>query len=116
MPPQRHSLCARTTGLSLPRQRQSHRRLCRISRQAAVAGDRECARICQACIWRRSSEARESACGQQPAGAGGFLAGRTIWLNAVRTHFPDLAAVSTALNKESVAILNGLSKLTKERA
>jgi tagatose 1,6-diphosphate aldolase len=50
------------------------------------------------------------------AGAGGFLAGRTIWLNAVRTHFPDLAAVSTALNKESVAILNGLSKLTKERA
>src|SRR6266481_6947015 len=50
------------------------------------------------------------------AGAGGFLAGRTIWLNAVRTHFPDLAAVSTALNKESVAILNGLSRLTKQRA
>ena len=50
------------------------------------------------------------------AGAGGFLAGRTIWLNAVRTHFPDLAAVSAVLNKESVAILNSLSKLTKERA
>jgi tagatose 1,6-diphosphate aldolase len=50
------------------------------------------------------------------AGAGGFLAGRTIWLDAVRTHFPDLAAVSAALNKESVAILNSLSKLTKERA
>lgn len=50
------------------------------------------------------------------AGAGGFLAGRTIWLNAVRTHFPDIAAVSTALNKESVAILNSLSRLTKQRA
>jgi len=48
--------------------------------------------------------------------AGGFLAGRTIWLDAIRTHFPDLAAVSAALNKESVAILNSLSKLTKERA
>jgi tagatose 1,6-diphosphate aldolase len=50
------------------------------------------------------------------AGAGGFLAGRTIWLDAVRTHFPDLAAVSAALNKESVTILNSLSRLTKERA
>jgi tagatose 1,6-diphosphate aldolase len=50
------------------------------------------------------------------AGAGGFLAGRTIWLDAVRTHFPDLAAVSAALNKESVAILNSLSRLTKARA
>ncbi len=50
------------------------------------------------------------------AGAGGFLAGRTIWLDAVRTHFPDLTAVSAALNKESVTILNGLSRLTKERA
>jgi tagatose 1,6-diphosphate aldolase len=50
------------------------------------------------------------------AGAGGFLAGRTIWLDAVRNYFPDLAAVSAALNKESVAILNSLSKLTKERA
>lgn len=50
------------------------------------------------------------------AGAGGFLAGRTIWLNAVRTHFPDLATVAAALNKESVGILNSLSKLTKERA
>jgi tagatose 1,6-diphosphate aldolase len=50
------------------------------------------------------------------AGAGGFLAGRTIWLDAVRTYFPDLAAVSAALNDESVAILNSLSRLTKERA
>jgi tagatose 1,6-diphosphate aldolase len=50
------------------------------------------------------------------AGAGGFLAGRTIWLEAVRTHFPDLAAVSSALKKQSVAILNSLSRLTKARA
>jgi tagatose 1,6-diphosphate aldolase len=50
------------------------------------------------------------------AGAGGFLAGRTIWLDAVRTHFPNLAAVSTALKKESVGILNSLSSLTKARA
>ena len=50
------------------------------------------------------------------AGAGGFLAGRTIWLDAVRTHFPDLAAVSAALNKESVAILDSLSQLTKAKA
>jgi tagatose 1,6-diphosphate aldolase len=50
------------------------------------------------------------------AGAGGFLAGRTIWLDAVRSHFPDLAAVSAALNKDSVTILNSLSALTKRRA
>jgi len=50
------------------------------------------------------------------AGAGGFLAGRTIWLDAVRQHFPDLAAVSSGLKKDSVAILNSLSRLTKERA
>jgi tagatose 1,6-diphosphate aldolase len=50
------------------------------------------------------------------AGAGGFLAGRTIWLDAVRTHFPGLAAVSNALNGDSVAILNSLSTLTKAKA
>jgi tagatose 1,6-diphosphate aldolase len=50
------------------------------------------------------------------AGAGGFLAGRTIWLDAVRTHFPDLAAVSSTLNRESVAILDSLSRLTGKRA
>jgi tagatose 1,6-diphosphate aldolase len=50
------------------------------------------------------------------AGAGGFLAGRTIWLDAVRSHFPDLAAVSLALKKQSVAILNGLSGLTETHA
>ena len=50
------------------------------------------------------------------AGAGGFLAGRTIWLDAVRNYFPDLAAVSAALNRDSVAILNSLTRLTKQRA
>ena len=50
------------------------------------------------------------------AGAGGFLAGRTIWLDAVRSHFPDLAAVSSALKKQSVTILNSLSGLTGTHA
>ena len=50
------------------------------------------------------------------AGAGGFLAGRTIWLDSIRTHFPDLAAASAALNKQSVAILDSLSGLTKRHA
>jgi tagatose 1,6-diphosphate aldolase len=50
------------------------------------------------------------------AGAGGFLAGRTIWLNAVRTHFPDLRAVSEALHREGVGVLDSLSKLTKTKA
>jgi tagatose 1,6-diphosphate aldolase len=50
------------------------------------------------------------------AGAGGFLAGRTIWLNAVRSHFPDLAAVSSTLRRESVSVLDRLSQLTKAEA
>ena len=50
------------------------------------------------------------------AGAGGFLAGRTIWLNAVRQHFPDLKAVSAALHRESIEVLDGLSRLTSAKA
>jgi tagatose 1,6-diphosphate aldolase len=50
------------------------------------------------------------------AGAGGFLAGRTIWLNAVRSHFPDIQAVSSALRRESVGVLDSLSRLTKSKA
>jgi tagatose 1,6-diphosphate aldolase len=50
------------------------------------------------------------------AGAGGFLAGRTIWLNAVRSHFPDLKAVAGALQQEGVQVLDGLSALTKAKA
>ena len=34
------------------------------------------------------------------AGAGGFLAGRTIWLDAVVKHFPDRAAVAASLRKD----------------
>jgi hypothetical protein len=48
------------------------------------------------------------------------LASAVFWpavlLDVVRTRFPDPAAVSAALNKESVAVLSSLSRLTKERA
>ena len=50
------------------------------------------------------------------AGAGGFLAGRTIWLKAVRSHFPNLDAVAAELRNESVRILDRLSGLTKSEA
>jgi tagatose 1,6-diphosphate aldolase len=50
------------------------------------------------------------------AGASGFLAGRTIWLNAIRSHFPDLKAVAAALQSESVTVLKSLSALTKAKA
>jgi tagatose 1,6-diphosphate aldolase len=50
------------------------------------------------------------------AGAGGFLAGRTIWLDAVRNHFPDLKAVADALRKDGVAVLDRLSDLTTAKA
>jgi tagatose 1,6-diphosphate aldolase len=50
------------------------------------------------------------------AGAGGFLAGRTIWLNAVRQHFPDLKAVSASLRQEGIGVLDSLSGLTKAKA
>ncbi|RVJ71720.1 tagatose 1,6-diphosphate aldolase [Sinorhizobium medicae] len=50
------------------------------------------------------------------AGAGGFLAGRTIWLNAIRSHFPDTAAVSQALSAEGLGVLKSLSMLTAAKA
>jgi tagatose 1,6-diphosphate aldolase len=50
------------------------------------------------------------------AGAGGFLAGRTIWLNSIRSHFPDTAAVARSLVQEGVAVLDSLSRLTTEKA
>ncbi|WP_065754304.1 tagatose 1,6-diphosphate aldolase [Bradyrhizobium paxllaeri] len=50
------------------------------------------------------------------AGAGGFLAGRTIWLDAVRSHFPDRAAVAASLRKDGVGVLERLNSLTKEKA
>ena len=48
--------------------------------------------------------------------AGGFLAGRTIWLDAVRRHFPDRNAVAASLRKNGVAVLERLSELTKASA
>ena len=50
------------------------------------------------------------------AGAGGFLAGRTIWLEAVRRHFPDRAAVAASLRKDGVSVLERLNELTKAKA
>jgi tagatose 1,6-diphosphate aldolase len=50
------------------------------------------------------------------AGAGGFLAGRTIWLDAIRRHFPDSNAVATSLRGDGVNVLKRLSELTKARA
>ncbi|MGB3815089.1 MAG: tagatose 1,6-diphosphate aldolase [Shinella sp.] len=50
------------------------------------------------------------------AGAGGFLAGRTIWLSAIRSHFPDTAAVAKALAEEGVAVVDALSALTAAKA
>jgi hypothetical protein len=48
-------------------------------------------------------------------GAGGFLAGRTIWLDAVRRYFPDRRAVADSLPKDGVAVLERLSDLTKAK-
>src|SRR5919106_1382608 len=50
------------------------------------------------------------------AGAGGFLAGRTIWLDAVRSHFPDRLAVAASLRKDGVGVLERLNTLTKAEA
>jgi tagatose 1,6-diphosphate aldolase len=50
------------------------------------------------------------------AGAGGFLAGRTIWLDAVRRYFPDRAAVAANLRKDGVRVLDNLNQLTTARA
>ena len=50
------------------------------------------------------------------AGAGGFLAGRTIWLDAVRKNFPDRQAVAASLRKDGVAVLERLSELTTAKA
>jgi tagatose 1,6-diphosphate aldolase len=46
------------------------------------------------------------------AGASGFLAGRTIWLDAVLKNFPDRAAVSASLRKDGLNVLERLSELT----
>jgi tagatose 1,6-diphosphate aldolase len=49
------------------------------------------------------------------AGAGGFLAGRTIWLDAVVKHFPDRNAVAASLRKDGLGVLERLNDLTATR-
>lgn len=46
------------------------------------------------------------------AGAGGFLAGRTIWLDAVLKNFPDRAAVAASLRKDGLGVLERFNDLT----
>ncbi len=50
------------------------------------------------------------------AGASGFLAGRTIWLDAMRSHYPDLGGVAGAMRAQSVGVLESLSRLTRKKA
>ena len=46
------------------------------------------------------------------AGAGGFLAGRTIWLDAIVKHFPDRKAVAASLRRDGLSVLERLNDLT----
>ena len=50
------------------------------------------------------------------AGAQGFLAGRTIWLQAIETFFPDLDKARAALRAEGHSRLLSLSALTSRLA
>ena len=50
------------------------------------------------------------------AGASGFLAGRTIWLEAVRSNYPDLDRIAAALRRQSVGVLKNLNALTTTSA
>lgn len=50
------------------------------------------------------------------AGAHGFLAGRTIWLDAVERHFPDTEAVIAALERDGKRRLAALTALTRAAA
>ena len=50
------------------------------------------------------------------AGAQGFLAGRTIWLDAIVSFFPDLDKARAALQEEGHRRLTSLSSLTKKAA
>lgn len=50
------------------------------------------------------------------AGAQGFLAGRTIWLNAIESFFPDLDKARAALREEGYGRLMALSALTAKLA
>lgn len=50
------------------------------------------------------------------AGAQGFLAGRTIWLNAIETGFPDEAKVLAGLRDDGRKRLSSLKALTRREA
>lgn len=50
------------------------------------------------------------------AGASGFLAGRTIWLNAIETLFPDIDGARRALRDEAHGRLRRLSEFTARHA
>lgn len=50
------------------------------------------------------------------AGAQGFLAGRTIWLDAIQSHFPDRTAVLEALSNDGSNRMQRLCELTREQA
>ncbi|PWW00267.1 tagatose-bisphosphate aldolase [Hoeflea marina] len=50
------------------------------------------------------------------AGAQGYLAGRTIWLDAIETHFPDEAKVMAALKADGLERLRALEELTRAKA
>ena len=48
-------------------------------------------------------------------GASGYLAGRTIWLDAFRD-YPNYKKITTKLNKESLSYVKKLNELTKKNA
>jgi len=48
-------------------------------------------------------------------GASGYLAGRTIWLDAFKD-YPNYKKITTKLNKESVSYVKKLNELTKKNA
>jgi len=50
------------------------------------------------------------------AGAQGFLAGRTIWLDAIQSAFPDESAVLDQLNADGRQRLAALTDLTRDHA
>ena len=50
------------------------------------------------------------------AGAQGFLAGRTIWLDAIQSAFPDEAAVLSELKADGRQRLDRLMQLTREHS
>lgn len=50
------------------------------------------------------------------AGASGYLAGRAIWWDSCKTHFPDWKAMDKALETSSVPYMEDINELTDNRA